>query len=110
MNAKLLIIALLLNTQAISAKIRIVLTAALTQAHYEFRKNEYIESFTSLKRFGYCDFYIVEAVTKGGPTFLDTYCNDVFYATANDPLCTNQGVNESKTMLEALIGLFPIIL
>ncbi|GMU19467.1 MAG: hypothetical protein AMXMBFR12_06590 [Candidatus Babeliales bacterium] len=85
-----------------SAQIRILLTAALTDAHYEFRKDEYIHAFNTLKNLGYEEFYIVEALKKGGHTFLDEYSSHVLYATANDPLCKNQGVNESRTMLEAL--------
>jgi hypothetical protein len=84
------------------AEIKVVLTAALTDSHFEFRKNEYIQSFTRIIQYGYSDFYIVEALKKNGPTFLDDYSNHVFYATTNNPNCLNQGINESKTLLEAL--------
>lgn len=85
-----------------TARIRILLTAALTEAHYEFRKDEYIQALTMLKKLGYEEFYIVEALKKEGLTFLDDYCSNVFYAKSNDPLCKNQGVNESRTILEAI--------
>lgn len=84
------------------SQIRVVLTTALTDAHYEFRKRQYIRAFDALKAFGCTNFYIVEALAKQGPTFLDDYSKNVFYATVNDPHCKNQGVNESRTLLEAL--------
>lgn len=92
---------LIINYSA-ESKTRIVLTTALTSAHYEFRKQQYIRAFETLQSFGYSDFYIVEALAKEGPTFLDDYSKNVFYATVNDPCCKNQGVNESRTLLEAL--------
>lgn len=81
---------------------RILLTAALTDVHYEFRKDEYIQSFNMLTSLGYEEFYIVEALKKEGPTFLEDFSPHVFYATVNDSDCKNQGVNESRTILEAL--------
>lgn len=94
---------ILINNQCrISAQIRIVLSSALTEAHYEFRKNQYITSFSKLIKYGYPEFYVVEACAKNGPTFLDAYSKNVFYATCNDANCYNQGVNESRTILEAL--------
>lgn len=81
---------------------RIVLSTALGNNHYEYRKKQYIEAFNSLAKYGYTDLYIVEALTKKGPTFLDNYSHNVFYATCNDENIKNQGINESKTILEAL--------
>ena len=81
---------------------RLLLSAALADNHYEFRKNQYIDAFTALAKYGYKDLYIVEALTKSGPTFLDNYSHNVFYATCNNSGIKNQGINESKTILEAL--------
>lgn len=81
---------------------RLLLTAALAEPHYEFRKMQYIEALNALVQYGYTDLYIVEALKKKGPTFLDDYSTNVFYATSNDPSIQNQGINESKTILEAL--------
>ncbi len=86
-------------------KMHILLTAALTDAYFEFRRQQYITNFTGLDNFGYHDFYIVEALKKHGPTFLDDYSNHVFYATTNNPNLRNKGINEAQTMLEA-IGYF----
>lgn len=82
------------------AAVRIVCTAALTEAYFEFRKQQYIHSFKVLKEFGYQDFYVIEAIKKNGPTFLEEYANNVFYATVNNPLLRNNGINEAKTLLE----------
>ncbi len=84
----------------VSAEIKIVLTAALVDGHYEFRKNQYIESFNRLKMYGYKNFYIVESIKKA-PTFLEDYTNNVFYSQANDPIVP-PGLNEARTLLDAL--------
>lgn len=80
---------------------KIMLTAALTDAHYEFRQQQYIESFNILKVLGYENFYVVEALKKQGPTFLDDYSKHVFYSTVNGTCFRNQGINEARTSLEA---------
>jgi len=83
------------------AEIRIVLTAALSDYCYDMRKEQYIKSFNALYRYGYKDFYIVEALKKEGHTFLDDYCDNVFYSQANladKPV----GYNEAATLLDAL--------
>ena len=54
-----------------------------------------------LAQLGVQDFYIVEALKKSGPTFLETYSNNVFYATVNNQNLRNHGINEAKTLLEA---------
>lgn len=82
--------------------IRVVLTAALTDAHFEFRKNQYLESFSILRNYGYETFYVVEALKKQGPTFLDDCCDHVFYSSKNNPSYINNGINEAATFLEAL--------
>lgn len=82
------------------AQIRVVLTAALTDAYYEFRKAQYIESLELLASYGYQNVYIVEALKKHGPTFLDDYSNNVFYSLANDLTSRNQGTNEARTSLD----------
>ncbi len=86
------------------AKIQILLSAALTNNHFEFRKKQYIETFTILKSYGYGPegIYVVEALKKAGPTFLDEHCKNIFYATVNNPTFINHGVNEAATLLEGL--------
>ena len=88
----------------VSAHIRVVLTAALTDAHSEFRKKQYIESFSILNSYGYGpkNIYVVEALKKQGPTFLQDYSSHVFYATVNNPNFKNHGINEAATLLEGI--------
>lgn len=98
---KVLLLCSISMTASLShAVVRIVCTAALTNAHFEFRKQQYHEAFTILKNFGYSDFYIIEALKKQGPTFLEEYSSHVFYATVNNPHLKNNGINEAKTFLE----------
>jgi hypothetical protein len=85
-----------------NAEMRIILTAALTDNCFEFRKNQYIESLSILAKYGYKNPYIVEAIRTPGPTFLDDYSTNVFYATCNNPSIRNLGANEARTLLEAL--------
>jgi hypothetical protein len=90
-------------TLSISAQTRLVLSAALTDAHYEFRKQQYLESFNLLASYGCRDFYIVEALKKQGPTFLEDYTKNVFYATVDNPRLRNKGINEALTLLEGFL-------
>lgn len=83
-----------------NATLRIVLGTALTTAHFEFRKQQYIDMFARLKGYGYDTFYVVEGFKKEGPTFLDEYAPHVFYAQTSNPDLKNQGVNEARTQLE----------
>ena len=80
--------------------IRVVCTAALSDSYFEFRKKQYVESFEFLNKLGYKDFFIVESLKRGGPTFLESYSKNVFYATVNDSSLKNHGINEAKTLLE----------
>jgi hypothetical protein len=82
--------------------IQILYTAALIDQQYEERKNEYIACLQSLKARGYTNPYIVEAIKKNSPTFLDEHSINVFYSTVNNIHLKNKGVNEGKTMLQAL--------
>jgi hypothetical protein len=85
-----------------SAHVRIVLSVALTDTYFEFRKQQYLEMFKTLATYGYgpTHFYIVEALKKRGPTFLDGHCQNIFYSTANNPNFRNQGTNEARTILQ----------
>ncbi len=87
----------------IYSQVRLILTAALSDAHFAWRKSQYIKSFNQIYTYGYRknDFYIVEALKKHGPTFLDEYCNHVYYAQNNNPNFKNNGINEAITLLEA---------
>jgi hypothetical protein len=81
-------------------KIHIVCTAALVDAHFEYRQQQYMKAFNALISFGYNDFFIIESIKKHGPTFLNDYSKNVFYATVNDATLYNHGINEAKTLLE----------
>lgn len=82
--------------------IKIVLSVALTDNYFEERKQQYIEAFSILTNLGYPDFYIVEAIKGQGPTFLDLYCDKVFYSKINNPNLNNKGINEGITLLDGL--------
>jgi hypothetical protein len=84
------------------AEVRLVLSAALTDAYFELRKEQYIKSFSILAQYGYGyeNAYVVEALRKKGLTFLDDYSNHVFYATVDDSALVNKGINEARTLLE----------
>lgn len=98
--ANLLFFAFSMQTVSLIASIKIVATTALSDRHYDYRLQQYVNSFTALRNFGYSDFFIVESVAKNGPTFLEEYSKNVFYSTANDPKLKNYGINEAKTLLE----------
>lgn len=83
-----------------TASVRIALTAALVENYADFRKQQYIDAITILFKYGYTDLYIVEAIRKQGPTFLEDFSNHVFYSTLNDPTLRNHGINEAKTLME----------
>lgn len=100
-NMFFILIMFLINFRISIPKIRILLSAALTEAYFDFRKQQYIESFNILAQYGYKNVYVVEALKKQGPTFLDDYSKNVFYSTANNSFFKNNGVNESLTLLEA---------
>ncbi|MCX5921933.1 MAG: hypothetical protein NTX86_01235 [Candidatus Dependentiae bacterium] len=84
------------------AQVRLVLSAALSNNYYEFRKGQYIETFGILANLGYQNPYVIEAIKKEGPTFLDEYTTNAFYSSANIPGLRNYGINEARTMLDGL--------
>lgn len=96
----LICVFLLVNPIFLYSEIKIICTAALSDSYYEFRKQQYIESFNQLFKCGYTNIYIVEALQKKGPTFLEEFSHNVFYASVNDLTISNQGINEAKTLLE----------
>lgn len=100
---KLVIISILVSCYffPVQAAIRLLLSAALTANHFEFRKAQYIKSVALCGDFGYPNPYIVEALAKQGPTFLDDISSNVFYSQANNPSFKNNGINEALTVLDA---------
>lgn len=100
-NKIILLFFIIISSQCSFSKTRILLSAALTDAYFEFRKEQYIGSLHLLQGYGYKDVYIVEALKKTGPTFLNDYTPNVFYATTNNPNFRNNGINEAMTLLEA---------
>jgi hypothetical protein len=97
---KILVLFCILSSLNVFAKQIIILSAALSREHFEFRKQQYIKAFTQLKKFGCKNFYVVEALAKRGPTFLDKHCKKVFYSQANDSTLRDKGLNEGITMLD----------
>jgi len=91
----------LISLQAV-AQIRIVLSAALTEASYELRKQQYIDSLLIFKKMGYENVYVIEAIKRHGPSFLDDYTTNVYYSLANDATYKNIGTNEARTLLDGL--------
>ena len=86
----------------IMPKIRILLTAAITNNYYEMRKQQYIAMISNLSRYGYQDAYVIEAIKRQGPSYFDELTKNVFYATVNKSTLKNIGINEGLTMLEGL--------
>lgn len=101
----LAIIALGSCCSKINAEIRVVCSSALLADGYELRKNEYIRGIQIISQYGYPNPYVIEAIAKKGPTFLDQCTCNVFYSSANDARLRNKGVNEARTMLEGLKAL-----
>lgn len=73
-----------------------VSTAALIDAKYEQRKEQYMRSIKVLNDFGY-EPYIVESCAEG-PTFFDACACQPVYTQTNDALLTNKGINEAKAL------------
>ena len=101
---RLLIVSMLLLSSSIETytKVRLVLSAALTDYYYDFRKQQYIDMFNNLTRLGYKDPYVIEAIKKRGPTFIECYTKNTFYSSVNNDKLRNKGINEATTMLEGL--------
>jgi hypothetical protein len=90
-----------LSTQAPS--IKLLYSAALIEHQAKQREEEYRQCAKSLESYGFKDPYIVEAIKgKESTTFLNTLSKHVFYSTVNDSSVINKGVNEGRTMLQAL--------
>ncbi|HEX2978594.1 MAG TPA: hypothetical protein VHO47_05725 [Candidatus Babeliales bacterium] len=96
------IISILFFQHIETCQVKILLTAALAATHYEIRKEQYIESLVRLSALGYKDVYVVEALMKNGPTFLDNYSKNIFYSQKNNSSWIYPGANEGITMLDAL--------
>lgn len=79
----------------------ILCTSALIPLHYNERKQEYIESLTILQKQP-LPFYITESCLNSGPSFLNDYCDSIFYTGTNNPNLRNKGVNEAIAMKAAL--------
>jgi len=86
--------------------VNVLLSAALVaeiNPNFEFRKQQSIDTLNIVKGYGYENPYVVEALRKKGPTFLETYCSQdhICYAQLNDPSLKNPGLNEPVTLWEA---------
>jgi hypothetical protein len=102
-NKKMLKVFLLVSPviiQAMEQERHVICTAALADSHFEFRKQQYVEAFAALSQCGLENVFVVEALKKHGPTFLETLSTNVFYATRNNPNLKNHGINEAITLLE----------
>lgn len=100
-NIKIIVFIIFILPQACFGQIRLVLTTALTDSYYEFRKEQYIKSLEIMNQYGYNNPYVVESLKKTGPTFLESFSSNVFYAQNNNPQLRNNGINEAVTLLEA---------
>lgn len=85
----------------INTPIVILCTGALIPQKFEERKNEYFTVLNILHQQPLPVFF-VESCLPQGPTYLDDYCNNVFYAHSNNAQLRNKGVNEGRSMLLAL--------
>jgi hypothetical protein len=83
------------------AATRMLGTAALIECKKEIRKQEYIACLQQLNSYG-IQPYVVESLLSHGPTFLDEYAHNVFYAGTNNPRLRNKGVNEAMALKTAL--------
>jgi len=83
------------------ATTRMLCTAALIESGKAMRQQQYIACLQNLSSYGLY-LYVVESVFPHGPTFLDDYAQDVFYANTNNPRLRNKGVNEAMAMQAAL--------
>jgi len=81
---------------------RLVLSVALTNNHFEYRKKQYIQSIAICGKFGYENPYVIEALKKSGPTFLNDHSTHVYYAQSNNPNFRNNGINEAATLAEGI--------
>ena len=84
-----------------SGGVKILYTAALIDFLFDMRKGEYTHCLEILSDYGY-EPYIVEACRPSGPSFFEEYTPHVFYSNVNDWTLRNKGVNEAKSILEAL--------
>jgi hypothetical protein len=83
------------------AATRMLCTAALIESGKAMRQQQYIACLQNLSSYGLY-LYVVESVLSHGPTFLEEYAHDVFYAGTNNPRLRNKGVNEAMAMQAAL--------
>ena len=103
MLKKILLSLAVLTTSLTYGKILVLATASLLDIKYEMRKQEYIKSLKILNQLGY-DFYCVENIkNENEKTFLDDYCDKVYYSHSNDfTIKGNKGINELKALKAAI--------
>lgn len=98
---RIFIVLLLMHLICIPQPI-IIFTAALIDLKKEERQQEYIKALGTLALYGYPAPYIVEAIMPEPPTFLDTYSPHMLYSNVNNSSLRNKGVNEARSLLEAI--------
>ncbi len=106
MKKIIILLVLTLAQKTYCQEIKIICTAALIDQNFEERKIEYINSLEVLSSYGYSNPYVIEAIKSTGPTFLDNYSCKVIYTKVNNSNLHNKGVNEAKSILEALKYLY----
>ena len=79
----------------------ILCTGALISQKFEERKTEYITVLNILNRQPLPVFF-VESCTVENFSYLNDYCEHVFYSHSNNFSLKNKGVNEAKAMIKAL--------
>jgi len=83
-----------------AGSIKVIFTSALIEDPDEERKKCYIQNLINLKNYG-CEVFVVESCIEG-PSYLDCYCDKVYYTKSND-LYETKSNNEIKSMLIGLL-------
>ncbi|MBS0620563.1 MAG: hypothetical protein JSS61_03785 [Verrucomicrobia bacterium] len=81
--------------------VKIIAVSAIKEFGYEMRKEEYCTSLGILKNYGYHP-YVIEACHPCFPSYLDDFSDRVVYSNVNDYSLHNQGVNETRSLIEGL--------
>src|SRR5579871_6172774 len=85
---------------SLHGQIHIIMTSALIDAQYEWRKHEYLTAINAVKSYGF-EPWILEA-THIISSFFDEVSNRVLYTQVNDLSLRNKGVNETMAIRASL--------
>jgi hypothetical protein len=79
----------------VHGQIQFLLTSAMNPLQFEWRKEEYLKSFHSLRAYGY-EPWIVEALSDS--SFFDEMTHQVLYPQVNNNAWRNKGANETNSI------------